>query len=70
MLTDAKVRKIKPLEKRAKYADEKDAQVGVVGYEINFNRYFYVFEQPRHPNEIMAEIKELSAEVAQLLGEV
>ena len=51
-----------------KYADEKDAQVGVVGYEINFNRYFYVFEQPRHPNEIMAEIKELSAEVAQLLG--
>jgi type I restriction enzyme M protein len=42
----------------------------VVGYEINFNRYFYVFEQPRHPNEIMAEIKELSAEVAQLLGEI
>ena len=50
--------------------DAKDNQVGVVGYEINFNRYFYVFEQPRHPNEIMAEIKELSAEVAQLLGEV
>ncbi|MGL2996615.1 hypothetical protein [Acinetobacter baumannii] len=52
------------------YTDAKDNQVGVVGYEINFNRYFYVFEQPRHPNEIMAEIKELSAEVAQLLGEV
>lgn len=52
------------------YTDSKDGQVGVVGYEINFNRYFYVFEQPRHPNEIMAEIKELSAEVAQLLGEI
>lgn len=52
------------------YTDAKDGQVGVVGYEINFNRYFYVFEQPRHPNEIMAEIKELSAEVAQLLGEI
>jgi type I restriction enzyme M protein len=52
------------------YTDDKDGQVGVVGYEINFNRYFYVFEQPRHPNKIMAEIKELSAEVAQLLGEV
>lgn len=52
------------------YTDAKDGQVGVVGYEINFNRYFYVFEQPRHPNDIMAEIKELSAEVAQLLGEV
>lgn len=50
------------------YTDSKDNQIGVVGYEINFNRYFYVFEQPRHPNEIMAEIKELSAEVAQLLG--
>ncbi|WP_327858361.1 class I SAM-dependent DNA methyltransferase [Acinetobacter guillouiae] len=50
------------------YTDSKDHQMGVVGYEINFNRYFYVFEQPRHPNEIMAEIKELSAEVAQLLG--
>lgn len=35
------------------YTDSKDNQVGVVGYEINFNRYFYVFEQPRHPNEIM-----------------
>lgn len=50
------------------YLDEKDGKVGKVGYEINFNRYYYVFEQPRHPNEIMAEIKELSAEVAQLLG--
>lgn len=53
-----------------KYKDEKDGQVGVVGYEINFNRYFYKFEQPRHPNETLAEIKELSAEVAQLLGEI
>jgi len=53
-----------------KYVDSQDKELGVVGYEINFNRYFYVFEQPRHPNDIMAEIKELSAEVAQLLGEV
>ena len=52
------------------YTDEKDGTVGKVGYEINFNRYYYVFEQPRHPNEIMAEIKQLSAEVAQLLGEI
>ncbi|SDC25836.1 type I restriction-modification system subunit M [Acinetobacter boissieri] len=53
-----------------KYTDAQDGDIGVVGYEINFNRYFYVFEPPRHPNEIMAEIKLLSAEVAQLLGEV
>lgn len=27
--------------------DAKDAQVGIVGYEINFNRYFYVYQPPR-----------------------
>ena len=52
------------------FTDKKDGEIGVVGYEINFNRYFYVFEEPRHPNEIMKEIKALSAEVAKLLGEV
>ena len=51
-----------------KVVDAQDGQIGLVGYEINFNRYFYKFEQPRHPNETLAEIKELSAEVAQLLG--
>ncbi|WP_431605432.1 HsdM family class I SAM-dependent methyltransferase [Acinetobacter seifertii] len=53
-----------------KVVDEKDGLIGLVGYEINFNRYFYKFEQPRHPNETLSEIKELSAEVAQLLGEI
>ena len=28
--------------------DEKDGKVGKVGYEINFNRYFYVYKAPRH----------------------
>ncbi|EXH48333.1 N-6 DNA Methylase family protein [Acinetobacter baumannii 1412924] len=53
-----------------KVVDAQDGKVGLVGYEINFNRYFYKFVQPRHPNETLAEIKELSAEVAQLLGEI
>ncbi|MGQ5719646.1 type I restriction-modification system subunit M [Pseudochrobactrum asaccharolyticum] len=53
-----------------KHVDAKDGMIGIVGYEINFNRYFYVFEQPRHPNVILEEIKALSAEVAQLLGEI
>lgn len=52
------------------YTDEKDGKVGKVGYEINFNRYFYQFEKPRHPNEVMAEIKLLSAEVASLLNSI
>lgn len=50
------------------FVDDKDGKVGKVGYEINFNRYFYQFEKPRHPNEVMAEIKLLSAEVASLLN--
>lgn len=50
--------------------DAKDGKAGKVGYEINFNRYFYQFEQPRHPNEILTEIKVLSAEVAELLSEI
>lgn len=52
------------------FVDEKDGKVGKVGYEINFNRYFYQFEKPRHPNEVMAEIKLLSAEVASLLNAI
>ncbi|HHF6561322.1 type I restriction-modification system subunit M [Haemophilus influenzae] len=50
--------------------DTKDGKAGKVGYEINFNRYFYQFEQPRHPNEILSEMKALSAEVAKLLAEI
>lgn len=53
-----------------KYKDKRDNQIGVVGYEINFNRYFYKFEKPRHPNEIMNEIKSLSAELTQLFREI
>jgi len=53
-----------------KHVDAKDGMIGIVGYEINFNRYFYVFEQPRHPNVILEEIKALSAEVTQLLREI
>ena len=27
--------------------DAKTSTVGKIGYEINFNRYFYVYEPPR-----------------------
>ncbi|WP_424406958.1 type I restriction-modification system subunit M [Pasteurella sp. PK-2025] len=50
--------------------DQKDKALGKVGYEINFNRYFYQFEQPRHPNEILTEMRALSSEVAELLAEI
>ncbi|MDF3031630.1 MAG: type restriction-modification system, subunit [Moraxellaceae bacterium] len=50
--------------------DEKDGHVGIVGYEINFNRYFYVYQPPRPLAEIDAELKAVEAEIAALLGEV
>lgn len=50
--------------------DAKDGLVGIVGYEINFNRYFYVYQPPRALAEIDAELKAVEAEIAALLGEV
>lgn len=50
--------------------DANDGQVGIVGYEINFNRYFYVYQPPRALAEIDAELKAVEAEIAALLGEV
>jgi len=50
--------------------DEKDKEVGIVGYEIPFNRHFYEYEPPRPLQEIDAELDELSGEIMQMLQEV
>lgn len=52
------------------YADEQDGQVGLVGYEINFNRYFYEYQPPRDLHEIDAELKAVEEEIRQILDEV
>ncbi len=52
------------------HADARDRQVGRVGYEINFNRYFYQYVPPRPLEEIDAELKALEAEITGLLKEV
>lgn len=52
------------------YKDARDGKVGRVGYEINFNRYFYKYVPPRPLDEIDAELKTLEAEIASLLKEV
>ena len=52
------------------YTDDSDGEVGRVGYEINFNRYFYKYVPPRPLEEIDAELKTLEAEIAGLLKEV
>ena len=47
--------------------DEKDGQVGKVGYEINFNRYFYVYKPPRKPEVIAAEIRDMEKRFLELM---
>jgi len=41
-----------------------------VGYEINFNRYFYKYVPPRPLEEIDADLKKAEEEILRLLGEV
>ena len=41
-----------------------------VGYEIPFNRHFYVFEPPRSLHEIDEELKAVSARIMAMLGEL
>ena len=50
--------------------DELDGQVGIVGYEIPFNRHFYVYEPPRALEAIDSDLDAVSAEIMQLLQEV
>ena len=39
-----------------------------VGYEIPFNRHFYVFEPPRALEEIDAELKQVAGNIMRMLG--
>ncbi|MBU5615700.1 type I restriction-modification system subunit M [Psychrobacter sp. TAE2020] len=50
--------------------DAIDEEVGIVGFEIPFNRHFYVYEPPRALAEIDADLDKVSREIMQLLGEV
>jgi type I restriction enzyme M protein len=50
--------------------DPKDGQVGLVGYEINFNRYFYRYAPPRPLEEIEADIRGIENDIVRMLAEV
>ena len=50
--------------------DEKDQEVGIVGYEIPFNRHFYQYQPPRDLVDIDADLDKVSAEIMNLLQEV
>ena len=50
--------------------DPQDGEVGLVGYEINFNRYFYEYRPPRPLEEIEADIQQVEKEIVAMLGEM
>ena len=50
--------------------DSKDGEVGIVGYEINFNRYFYQYVPPRALHDIDADLKACEKRIQALLDEV
>lgn len=52
------------------YRDKKDKTIGLVGYEINFNRFFYKYERPEKLEDIDRELRRVEAEIAELLGKV
>ena len=50
--------------------DPQDGGVGLVGYEINFNRYFYEYRPPRPLEEIEADIQRVEKEIVAMLREM
>ena len=50
--------------------DAQDNEIGIVGYEIPFNRHFYEYEPPRPLEEIEADIAGLEKEIMEMLKEV
>jgi len=52
------------------HRDPKDGEIGKIGYEINFNQYFFTYEPPRTLEEINQDLKNVQKEILDLLGEV
>lgn len=50
--------------------DEKDGQIGKVGYEIPVTRHFYVYQPPRDLAAIEADIHTLERDIVRMLAEV
>ena len=50
--------------------DHKDQEIGLVGYEIPFNRHFYQYQPPRDLVDIDADLDAVSGEIMKLLQEV
>jgi type I restriction enzyme M protein len=50
--------------------DPQDGGLGKIGYEINFNRYFYEYVPPRPLEEIEEDIEEVEQQVIDMIQEV
>ena len=50
--------------------DSKDNDIGIVGYEIPFNRHFYIYQPPRDLQAIDKDLDKVSREIMELLREV
>ncbi|MDN7137889.1 SAM-dependent DNA methyltransferase [Pseudidiomarina sp. 1ASP75-14] len=50
--------------------DQQDGEVGIVGFEIPFNRHFYVFEPPRPLEEIDTDLKQCTDKIKQMIEEL
>jgi type I restriction enzyme M protein len=50
--------------------DHKDDLVGLVGYEINFNRFFYRYTPPRPLEDIEQDIRDIEGDIVRMLSEV
>jgi type I restriction enzyme M protein len=48
-------------------ADAQDGEVGIVGFEIPFNRHFYVFQPPRPLAEIDSDLKACTDRIKQMI---
>ncbi len=60
--------KLKSFERQAgAWIDEEKTKIG---YEIPFNRHFYVFKPPRELDEIDAELKGVTDRIVQMIGEL
>jgi type I restriction enzyme M protein len=50
--------------------DARDGRVGLVGYEINFTRYFYRYSPPRPLEKIEADIRAIEGDILRMLAEI
>lgn len=50
--------------------DALDGEIGIVGFEIPFNRHFYVFQPPRPLEEIDQDLKACTDRIKQMIEEL